>query len=361
MPFHGRPSDACDPCRKGRLRCNRIRPSCTQCIRKSIICFGYRNWEKNGEPYLPIPPNQTHEHESIAITEVNTYVIPSPSSSLTPLYKDLAIGYFMLSYIRGSPFYYITEIDNPAVLTEQDSVFLTVLAALFASLSLYIGNTLTQINIILASLNTAILNSSLISVLILELGKRLFLQIYNNIRIPIPDEFLMPLMRLGPLLDKMVSLKSIAGVIYKYRTARYWNILRLIRLFINKVVWHFAKFVARAKEQDNPEIFRYYKDIDIEALQAVAEINRTQVVTNILASIPHFLNKDGSTFALAVRFLIWPLTMVAERGSPPPARQCAIWCLREIARQARVPPALYAAEAVESGSPTDWMHLFQLG
>ena len=111
----------------------------------------------------------------------------------------------------------------------------------------------------------------------------------------------MPIVRLGPLLDKMVSLKvelgkhipaqSIAGVIHEallldeetrtltdmlpdswryhampqhttppwayqglahqypeHRAARHWNVLRLTRLFMNEVVWHFAKFVARAKE-----------------------------------------------------------------------------------------------------------------
>jgi Fungal specific transcription factor domain len=521
MPFHGRPSDACGPCRKGRLKvssvkpffllfflrstlptpyalqCDRIRPSCTQCMRKSIICFGYRNvslllfkdesdstarkvqWEKNGELYPATLPRQRHEHGPLAVTDFNTDIMPSPSCSLTPSHDELAVGYFMSSYVPASPFYYLPEIYNATASTAQDAVSSTVLAASFASLSLHVGSgqlmnnarmhyskALTQTNMALASPDTAILDSSLISVLMLgfyeaiafsshrsptswmthtlgavqlirlrgtkqlktDLGTRLFLQTCNNIRssciqlgVPVPDEFLqlyeqakpfldpsIPNVRIGPLLDKIVSLRvrllkelpvqSISGAIHEalvldeetralkdmlpdswryhvrplhmtprwayqglahqypeHRVARHWNILRLTRLFLNEVVWHMTRFVAEAKERAIPEISRHCKDLDARALQAIAESNRTQIITDILASVPHFLDENCSTFVPAARFLIWPLTIVAERAmTPEPARRYAIWCMHEIARQARVPQALHAAEAVESGSPTDW-------
>ncbi|CZR69226.1 uncharacterized protein PAC_19126 [Phialocephala subalpina] len=497
MPFHGRPSDACGPCRKGRLRCDRIRPSCTQCIRKSIICFGYRNvslllfkdesdstarkvqWEKNAELYPPTLPRQRHEHEPLAVTDFNTDIMPSPSCSLTTSHDELAVGYFMLSYVPASPFYYLPEIYSATALTAQGAVSSIVLAASFASLSLHVGSgqlmnnarmhyskALTQTNVALASPNTAMLDSSLISVLMLgfyeaiafsshrsptswmahtlgavqlirlrgtkqlktDLGIRLFLQTCNNIRssciqreVPIPDEFLqlyeqakpfldpsIPNVRVGPLLDKIASLRArlrkdlpaqrISEVIHEallldeetrtlmdmlpdswryhfrplhmtprwayqglahqypeHRVARHWNMLRLTRLFLNEVVWHITTFIASAKGQASPEISRHCKDLDTGALQATAEANRTQIITDILASVPHFLDENGSAFIPAARFLIWPLTIVAERPTTPePARRYAIWCMYEIARQARVPQALQAAEAVESGSPTDW-------
>ena len=466
-------------------------------MRKSIICFGYRDvslllfkdesdsiarkvqWEKNGELYPPSLPRQRHEHVPLAITDVNTDIMPSPSRSLTPFHDELAVRYFMSSYVPGSPFYYLPEIYNGIASTAQDAVSSAVMAASFASLSLHVGSgqlmnnarvhyskALAQTNVALASPNTATLDSSLISVLLLsfyeaiaftshrsptswtahtlgavqlirlrgtkqlrtDLGTRLFLQTCNNIRssciqrgVPVPEEFLqlyeqakpfldpsMPLVRLGPVLDKMVSIKvrlwnhvpdkGLSGIIQEillldedtrvlmdmlpdswryhvrplhrtppwayqglahqypeHRAARHWNVLRLTRLFLNEVVWHLSMYVARSREQANPEICRRCRDLDTGALRAAAETNRTQIFTDVLASVPHFLDEHGSTFLPGARFLIWPLTVVAERPSAPEsARRFAIWCLFEIARQARIPQALNAAEAVESGSPTDW-------
>jgi hypothetical protein len=466
-------------------------------MRKSIICFGYRNvslllfkdesdstarkvqWEKNGELYLPTLPRKKHEHEPLAVTCFNADIMPSPSCSLTPSHDQLAIGYFMSSYVPPSPFYYLPEIYNATASTAQDAISSTVLAASFASLSLHVGSgrlmnnarmhyskALTQTNVALASPNTATLDSSLISVLMLgfyeaiafssrrsptswtthtlgavqlirlrgtkqlktDLGRRLFLQTCNNIRssclvqgVLVPDEFLqlyeqakpfldpsIPNVRIGPLLDKIISLKvrvlkelpaqSISGLIHEallldeetralkdmlpdswryqvrprhmtprwayqglahqypeHRMARHWNILRLTRLFLSEVVWGLTSFVDRAKERAIPDICRHCKDLDTGALQAIAEANRTQIITDVLASVPHFLDENGSTFVPAARFLIWPLTIVAQRETTPePARRFAIWCMYEIASQARVPQALHAAEAVESGSPTDW-------
>lgn len=156
-------------------------------------------------------------------------------------------------------------------------------------------------------------------------------------------------------LSVLVSFLASDRQYPEHRTARHWNILRLTRLFMNEVVWHMAAFVARAKEQAMPEISRHCKDLDTGALQATAAANRTQIITDILASAPHFLDENGTTFIPAARFLIWPLTVVAERATTlDPAGRYAIWCLYEIARQARIPQALHAAEAVESGSSTDW-------
>lgn len=149
----------------------------------------------------------------------------------------------------------------------------------------------------------------------------------------------------------------------EHRMARHWNMLRLMRLFLNEVVWHIAGFVARAKKQANPEICLHCKDLDVRSLRHTTDINRTQIITDLLACVPHFLNDDGSAFVPAARFLILPLTMVAERArlaemaTLEPARQFAVWCLYEIARQARIPQALHAVEAVEGGMPTDWWGL----
>ncbi|KAH7135317.1 hypothetical protein B0J11DRAFT_157423 [Dendryphion nanum] len=43
MPFSGKPSKGCGPCRKLRTKCDLAVPSCTQCIRKGRVCTGYRD------------------------------------------------------------------------------------------------------------------------------------------------------------------------------------------------------------------------------------------------------------------------------------------------------------------------------
>jgi Fungal specific transcription factor domain len=519
MPFHGRPSDACGPCRKGRLRvsspllctltstsvlpvpyalqCDRIRPSCTQCIRKSIVCFGYRNipdllfkdesestarkvrWG-NGELYAPNILTQSHRHELLPITGSDAIdAIPSPACSLTPSYDEQAISYFMSSFVPSSPFYYLPDIYTTTPPTTRDALSSAILAASFASLSVHTGNgelmnharlhysrALTQTNSALASSNTAILDNSLMSVLILglfeaiafsgtrssiswtahtlgavqlirlrgtkqlntDLGARLFLQTCNNIRssciqrgVPVPDELLqlydqakpfldpaLPNVRIGPLLDKLANLKArieknfhaqkvsaiindsllldkeakvlmdmlpdnghykakpphmipqwvYQGLAHQYpehRTARQWNVLRVTRLFLNEVVWHVAAYVHRVKEQGGAGISWDGTDFDTGALQATAAANRNQMITDILASVPHFLDDNTKIFGPAARFLIWPLTVLAGRPTTPdPVRRYVIWCLYEIASQARIPQSLYAAEAIEAGSSTEW-------
>ncbi|PWY69703.1 hypothetical protein BO70DRAFT_432353 [Aspergillus heteromorphus CBS 117.55] len=43
MVYRGKPSTACDRCRGRRLKCDRVRPSCSQCIRAQVDCPGYRD------------------------------------------------------------------------------------------------------------------------------------------------------------------------------------------------------------------------------------------------------------------------------------------------------------------------------
>jgi len=148
------------------------------------------------------------------------------------------------------------------------------------------------------------------------------------------------------------------GVAHKYpahRVARHWSTLRISQLFLNEVVWRMTAYVAKAKEQGIHEISQHCKDLDTTALQATASANRTQLVTDILSSVSHFLDESGTTFIPAARFLIWPLTVVTEVAlTMEPARRYAISCLYDIASQARIPQALQAARAIESGSSLNW-------
>lgn len=147
-----------------------------------------------------------------------------------------------------------------------------------------------------------------------------------------------------------------------YKMARHWNALRILRLFLNEIVWHVATFAATGKEQGLPDMSQVCTNLDTQALQATVTANGSQLITEILASAPQFLDENGTTFTTAARFLIWPLSIVAEVASTPePTRRWAIECLYEIARQARIPQALQAARAVESKADINWIMLYQLG
>ncbi|KAJ5671090.1 hypothetical protein N7507_000217 [Penicillium longicatenatum] len=43
MPYYGRPSKNCGSCRERRIKCDRIEPVCSQCIRAGKPCGGYRD------------------------------------------------------------------------------------------------------------------------------------------------------------------------------------------------------------------------------------------------------------------------------------------------------------------------------
>jgi hypothetical protein len=133
--------------------------------------------------FPPIIPENGVDHEPVVVPNCNALdIMSSPSCSLTPFQSELAFGYFMSSYVPASPFDYLPDIYNTVASTAQDVVSSTVLAASFASLSLRAGSgklmnyarmhyskALTRTNAALASPNTAVLDSSLVSVLLLGL------------------------------------------------------------------------------------------------------------------------------------------------------------------------------------------------
>ncbi|ORY15328.1 hypothetical protein BCR34DRAFT_598566 [Clohesyomyces aquaticus] len=196
-----------------------------------------------------------------------------------PSYSDLALGYFMTSYVPASPFEYLPEIYRLADASTQDALSTAILAASYASFSLSVSSSdlasqalahysraISLTNAAIASPSAAILDSTLVSVLLLglfealifpgrlspsswtahtlggvelirlrgreqlntALGVRLFVQVSNNIRtsciqrdVTVPtafthlyQEFLpfldpaIPNHRMGPLTDKVAAFKA---------------------------------------------------------------------------------------------------------------------------------------------------------
>ncbi|KAK1965616.1 hypothetical protein LY78DRAFT_91837 [Colletotrichum sublineola] len=194
MVFLGRPSEACGPCREGRLRCDRLQPGCTQCFRKQITCPGYRDLSEfyfrdetanaafkvqNRKPRRRLPAktkqqskshaaanSQEQQHASSSKTPVTTSttvavattrsagtlavsdVSPRPPpaepalefslvryQTISQPMDELARTFFMREYIASSPFEYLPRLC-PHGLQNNDAMSASILAASFASLSL---------------------------------------------------------------------------------------------------------------------------------------------------------------------------------------------------------------------------------
>ncbi|KAK2056129.1 C6 zinc finger domain-containing protein [Colletotrichum caudatum] len=189
MVFLGRPSEACGPCREGRLRCDQLQPGCTQCLRKQITCPGYR--DPSDFYFRDETANAAFKVAgTLATLDVSPRPPPAEPSSGSGLVRyqtmsqpmdDLARTYFMREYIASSPFEYLPRLC-PYGLQNNDALSASILAASFASLSLKVSepkmmklarihyaSALSQTNQALGSPKSAVEDSTLAAVLLLGL------------------------------------------------------------------------------------------------------------------------------------------------------------------------------------------------
>ncbi|KAH7402137.1 hypothetical protein DE146DRAFT_456302 [Phaeosphaeria sp. MPI-PUGE-AT-0046c] len=225
MPNVGRPSKGCQSCRSRKVKCDQKRPSCSQCIRASRECFGYRDAlsmmfknesdvvakkaekryqvlarRKGGSPAtrgMPITPDPTSPEVwdldgDWLSNAKTTHLVPftqcsTPESmvrEVMPSVEDQALGFFIGNYVsrpkfvpRGQ-FEWVTElIANP--LTE-DILRHSINAASLASFAVATkspiimqqaqaayGSALHLTNAALRINETAVKDSTLMSVIML--------------------------------------------------------------------------------------------------------------------------------------------------------------------------------------------------
>ncbi|KAF2501011.1 hypothetical protein BU16DRAFT_449975 [Lophium mytilinum] len=124
MVYCGRPSKGCQPCRSRKTKCDGIVPSCSQCLKASRECFGYRdeqsmifrdetrkvmqkargrNFELSGKHSKPTSP------ESHIATQEPSHSTPETSlmtlAFLTPSHfvEDDAASFFFYHYVLKEP------------------------------------------------------------------------------------------------------------------------------------------------------------------------------------------------------------------------------------------------------------------
>ncbi|KAI8291030.1 hypothetical protein K4K60_003500 [Colletotrichum sp. SAR11_57] len=126
------------------------------------------------------------------------------------------------------------------------------------------------------------------------------------------------------------------GISLRYpslRALRYWNALRIIRMFLNDLVWvQSSKILQQGPDLDD--------ETDYEELQTSAKRNMSTLVVEVLASCGEYLEPAEERFSVSARCLIWPLSVIAEVSiTPPDARQFATDCLERLGRDCRIPKA----------------------
>ncbi|OBT52527.1 hypothetical protein VE04_07129 [Pseudogymnoascus sp. 24MN13] len=197
MVFSGRPSRACHACRVKRLKCDRVKPGCTQCARKRIECPGYRHTNElrirdetesvarkvlkparaKGDLFQGSQPDIPYPDVSIATRQ---HLHFGSLSILNTATDNNAICYFMSSYIVSCPFQeYLPGLYARCNL-DEDALSSSVRAASFATFAQRSGHpgymaeggrsyvlALSRTNAALANPTTALLDQTLASILLL--------------------------------------------------------------------------------------------------------------------------------------------------------------------------------------------------
>ncbi|KAK6225296.1 C6 zinc finger transcription factor [Colletotrichum tabaci] len=146
------------------------------------------------------------------------------------------------------------------------------------------------------------------------------------------------------------SPMSYKGMSFRYpslRVLRYWNSLRMIRMFLNDVIWMQASLMLdRGPDPDD--------ETDYEGLQRSANRKMSTLVVEVLGSCGEYLEFSEDRFSVAARCLIWPLSVIAELSlTPPDARLFALECLDQLSRDNRIPHLV--ADATElTGVQPSW-------
>lgn len=203
-------------------------------------------------------------------------------------------------------------------------------------------------------------------------------------RLPVPAEFIElnagavpflnakdPAVRLGPILDKAASIRArqskshfaslmyealdlddevvdlIGGfedeLLYTQRTredtpswaylgtasrypsrraAKFWNAIRMLRVFLNEVIWAGALLASSNMHNDKERAAG--DDCENDYLMGVkdtAASNMAEIATEILASVPDFIEEHapGQRFYPSARTLVWPLMVLEKSPICPPA------------------------------------------
>ncbi|KAF7563753.1 hypothetical protein G7046_g403 [Stylonectria norvegica] len=150
--------------------------------------------------------------------------------------------------------------------------------------------------------------------------------------------------------------------------AKFWNALRMIRMFLNELIYDGAeKAVAEQHPPSNlPTLCGSLCKCEyLNGIQQTAADNMTNLATDVLASVPDFVEPHGhgGKFYPAARHLIWPLSIIQRSPlASDLAKKYTGTFLYELGRELNLPQAVDETTVREmTGIREDWLHLYHLG
>ncbi|OXV08518.1 hypothetical protein Egran_03714 [Elaphomyces granulatus] len=187
MVYRGKPSTACEPCRIRRLKCDRVRPFCTQCRNTSRVC-AYRNtldllFQHENNTVIQKYASKENTPEPKFSTKPQWPVdcgqsLSSNSQFLTHAPEKSAINFFLLAYVEGMYLDYVPALYRAgscplSLVATLEAVALACLAnekcqpGLLSLARRKYGIALRATNEALQSVATAITDETLASVMLL--------------------------------------------------------------------------------------------------------------------------------------------------------------------------------------------------
>ncbi|KAM0554860.1 hypothetical protein ACHAPJ_006595 [Fusarium lateritium] len=159
-------------------------------------------------------------------------------------------------------------------------------------------------------------------------------------------------------IESGVKVCTYKGTMHKYQSqqsARIYNTLWLIRLMMKE--WIFCAFdhslqgvTLDQPEEDDP----LHEDWDQMPIRAA--LQASDIIDDMLASVPYSIELLELPFSPAARSLVWPLvTAASSEVCPPAARLYIIDRLKALAKKFSLNQALHAARMLEERVPLeDW-------
>ncbi|KAL3608842.1 hypothetical protein FPOAC2_03853 [Fusarium poae] len=187
MGFAGKPSQACEPCRLKRRKCDQKKPRCSPCTRMDIASCQYRSLrvlkimdetlkvKEKADRRNKIPTNQPERQLQEPLRNM---VQPVPENIPLPI-EATAIGYFFSIFSHSGTFAYLPEFSSSLV--KDEKITQALCASALGSMALqhrddnlsriarqYYASSLVQTNRLLSQPETVVLDSTLLCVLLLS-------------------------------------------------------------------------------------------------------------------------------------------------------------------------------------------------
>jgi hypothetical protein len=136
---------------------------------------------------------------------------------------------------------------------------------------------------------------------------------------------------------------------------RRWNVVRMLRLFVNEWICHAYACLADGDEFEQRNSLRE----SWQGLPETATLRIEKLIDEIILSIPSSLDVSGAPLAHSIRFLIWPLLAVgSSEFSPASVRLDAINILELLSSRYNDPLAAEAANKLQTReSIEEWFRI----